>query len=129
MPVLTPEAVDHLEHQASALSSGEIATYLQEQLGQRMAAYLVGLGDTRQIGRYARGTTQPSNVTDRRLREGYKTVRMIVDAYDDRTAKAWLFGTNSRLDDEAPIDVLAAADDGESFKAVIRAARQFASFD
>lgn len=128
MPVLTPEAADHLEHQASALRAGEIAEYLQGQLGQRMAAYLVGLGDSRQIGRYARGTSRPSDASDRRMREGYKAVRMIVDAYDDRTAKAWLFGTNSRLDDEAPIDVLAAAEDSESFKAVIRAARQFASF-
>lgn len=129
MPVITPEAAVHLEHQASALDSSEIAAYLQEQLGQRMAAYLVGLSDSRQVGRYARGTTRPSSVTDRRLREGYKTVRMIVDAYDARTVKAWLFGTNSRLDDEAPIDVLASAENGESFKAVIRAARQFASFD
>jgi len=128
MPVLTPAAADLLEHQASALESSEIAAYLQEQLGQRMTAFLVGLGDSRQIGRYARSESRPSEVSDRRLREGYKVVRMIVDAFDARTAKAWLFGTNARLDDAAPIEVLAAAQDGESFRAVIRAARQFASF-
>jgi hypothetical protein len=53
---------------------------------------------------------------------------MISDAYDAETAKAWLFGTNTRLDDEAPIEVLRTAEQPEQFTAVIRAARQLASF-
>jgi hypothetical protein len=32
---------------------------------------------------------------------------MISDAYDAETAKAWLFGTNTRLDDQAPIEMFA----------------------
>jgi hypothetical protein len=48
---------------------------------------------------------------------------MLVDAYDAATAKAWLFGTNTRLDDRAPIDVLGLADDGEQFADVVRANR------
>ena len=34
---------------------------------------------------------------------------MISEAYDADTAKAWLFGTNTRLDDQAPIEVLRTA--------------------
>ena len=129
MPALTAPAAEQLEHDAAALTPGEIAAYLQEQLGQRMAAHLAGLTDTRQIGRYARGDApKPSDVTERRLREGYKIVRMIVEAYDARTARAWLFGTNTRLDDEAPIEVLGEATATSQFAAVVRAARQFASF-
>jgi hypothetical protein len=56
-----------------------------------------------------------------RLRHGHKVVRMISDAYDAETAKAWLFGTNTRLDDEAPIEVLRTAEQPEQFTAVIRA--------
>ena len=54
---------------------------------------------------------------------------MIAEAYDAKTAKAWLFGTNTRLDDNAPIEVLRDAQSTEDFIPVQRAARQFASVD
>jgi hypothetical protein len=53
---------------------------------------------------------------------------MLVDAYDDKTARAWLFGTNTRLDDQAPVEVLGAATDTKDFTLVVQAARQVASF-
>lgn len=46
---------------------------------------------------------------ERRLREGFKVVRMLIEAYDAETARAWLFGTNSHLDERAPIQVLGQA--------------------
>lgn len=105
-----------------------IAAYLQDVIGQRMAASLAGLGDPRQIGRYSRPDgPEPRDLVERRLREGFKVVRMITDAYDAKTTRAWLFGVNSRLDDQAPIEVLGAASSSEHFAAVVRAARQFAS--
>jgi uncharacterized protein (DUF2384 family) len=80
-------------------------------------------------GAYAREDgPEPHGATERRLREGYKVVRMLVDAYDGKTARAWLFGTNTRLDDRAPIEVLGEATDTAEFAAVVRAARQVASF-
>jgi hypothetical protein len=128
MPALTASAAEQLEHDANRLEPSEIAAYLQQELGQRVAAHLAGLSDTRQIGRYVRQQEAPSQITERRLREGYKAVRMISDAYNAKTAQAWLFGTNSRLDDEAPVEVLGQAEATEQFAAVVRAARQFASF-
>jgi hypothetical protein len=102
---------------------------LQGSLGQRMAAFLAGLSDAKQIGRYAHEDgPAPRAAVARRLRHGYKIVRMISDAYDTETAKAWLFGTNTRLDDQAPIEMLRAAESPEQFTAVVRAARQLASF-
>jgi hypothetical protein len=128
VPSLTASAAERIERDAIVLDPREIAAYLQDELGQRMAAHLVGLADTRQIGRYASaGGPEPSSGTGRRLREAYKVVRMIVEAYDAKTTKAWLFGTNSKLDDEAPIELLGQATRGEQFTAVVRAARQFAS--
>lgn len=129
MTPLTAPLAERLEADATRLDASEIAAYLQEHLGQRMAAHLVGLSDTRQIGRYAKADgPRPSPTTERRLREAYKVVGMIVAAYGDATAKAWLFGTNSRLDDDAPIEVLGSATDPKHFVPVVRAARQFASF-
>lgn len=129
MPVLTVSAAQQLDIEASSRPIGEIAAYLQDMVGQRVAAAIAGLADARQIGRYARaGGPEPHGMTERRLREGYKVVRMLVDAYDDKTARAWLFGTNTRLDDQAPVEVLGAATDTKHFTMVVQAARQVASF-
>lgn len=129
MPVLTPSAAEQLEHDATTLAASDVAAYLQSTLGQRMAAHAAGLTDSRQIGRYAKEDgPQPSSTTERRLREAYKVTRMITEAYDERTTRAWLFGTNSRLDDAAPIELLGEATTAAEFGAVVRAARQFASF-
>ena len=130
MPVLTEKDASALEREATVRPLGELAGYLQETLGQRMTAHLAGLEHAKQIGRYVRGEATPrSELVGRRLREGYKVVRMLADAYDATTAKAWLFGTNTRLDDRAPIDVLSVAAGSEELAAVVRAARQFASVD
>ena len=129
MPALTVSAAQRLDDEATTVSIRDIAAYLQETVGQRVAAAMAGLADAKQIGRYARkGGPEPHGMTERRLREGYKAVRMLVDAYDDKTARAWLFGTNTRLDDRAPIEVLGAAKDTADFATVVRAARQVASF-
>jgi hypothetical protein len=129
MPVLTASAAHQLDIEASTRPISEIAAYLQDTVGQRVAAAIAGLADAKQIGRYTRDDgPQPHAATERRLREGYKVVRMLVDAYDDKTARAWLFGTNTRLDDQAPVEVLGAATDTADFTAVVQAARQVASF-
>jgi len=130
MPVLTVSQAERLDHETTTLPVGEIAAYLQEQLGQRMAAFLAGLSDVKQIGRYTReGGPEPRDAVSLRLRQGYKIVRMISEAYDANTTKAWLFGTNTRLDDEAPIQLMRSAETPEQFTAIVRAARQLASFE
>lgn len=129
MPVLTVSAAQRLDDEAATRSIRDIAAYLQETVGQRVAAAIAGLSDAKQIGRYARENgPQPHEITERRLREGYKVVRMLADTYDEKTARAWLFGTNTRLDDNAPIEVLGAASETAEFAMVVRAARQVASF-
>jgi hypothetical protein len=129
MSILTVPEAERLDHDAATLPVAEIAAYLQGNLGQRMAAFLAGLSDAKQIGRYAQEDgPEPRAAVARRLRHGYKVVRMISDAYDAETAKAWLFGTNTRLDDQAPIEMLRAAESPEQFTAVVRAARQLANF-
>jgi hypothetical protein len=130
VPVLTPPTAERLDHDASTLPVAEIAGYLQDVLGQRIAAHLIGSRDAKQIGRYRKvdGPT-PNPTTDLRLREAYKIVRMIVESFDEKTARAWLFGTNTRLDDAAPVDVLRQATDPTQFAEVRAAARQLVSFE
>ncbi|MEZ0054372.1 hypothetical protein ABIA30_005413 [Mycobacterium sp. MAA66] len=129
MTVSATGARQRLDAEAATRAIGDIASYLQNVVGQRIAAGIAGLGDAKQIGRYTRtGGPTPQPTTERRLREGYKVVRMLVDAYDDKTARAWLFGTNTRLDDRAPIEVLGQATTTAEFASVVQAARQVASF-
>ena len=96
----------------------------QDALGERIVAHVFGSRDTKQIGHHRKtdGAT-PNATTELRLREGYKVVRMIVESFDDKTAQAWLFGTNTCLDDEAPIDVLRRASEPTQFAEVKAAAR------
>lgn len=129
MPALTVPAAHRLDDEAATRPVRELAAYLQDTIGQRTTAALAGLSDPKQIGRYAREDgPAPRDAVERRLREGFKVVRMLVDAYDESTARAWLFGTNSRLDDQAPAELLGAAVTTADFTAVVRAARQVASF-
>jgi hypothetical protein len=123
---LTAAVVERIDDDTSRTSIPEIASYLREHLGQRVTAYLVGAADPKQVAAYARGGNV-SDVRARRLREGFKIVRMIETAYDTETAKAWLFGTNSRLDDQAPIELIASATKTAQFAEVRGAARQFAN--
>lgn len=129
MPLVLSTA-EQLEHDATTQPVAAVAGFLQDTLGQRMTAYLSGLNDVKQIGRYRKpdGPT-PSTQVELRLREGYKVVRMLLDCYDQATTRNWLFGTNTRLDDQAPIGVLRNGTVPEDFVAVVRAARQFASAD
>jgi hypothetical protein len=126
VPPLTHAVVEQIDDTTNRISIQEIAAALRDRLGQRITAYLVGAADPKQIATYARGGNV-SDVRSRRLREGFKVVRMIETTYDTDTAKAWLFGTNVRLDDQAPIEVIAGATKTEQFADVRRAARQFAN--
>jgi hypothetical protein len=73
VPALPACGAEQLEHDAAVRAASEIVPYLQEQRGRRLAAHLVGLGDTRQIARYAcPDGPQPSAVTERGVREDYR---------------------------------------------------------
>jgi uncharacterized protein (DUF2384 family) len=59
---------------------------------------------------------------------GWRSAASIYNS-DSRAARAWLFETNTRLDDEDPIDVLRQASDPVQFVAVRAAARQLVCFE
>lgn len=111
----------------TTFSVREIVTYLRDTLGARMTAAIAGLSDPEQVESFARGDASEINeLVERRFREGFKAVRMLVAAYDSKTARVWLFGTNSWLDERAPIEVLGQATETAELAAVVKAARQVA---
>ena len=69
--------------------------------------------------------TQPQAIVRRRLRCAYQVTRMLVETFDDETADAWFFGSNSKLDDEAPARVLRMAQSIDDLRLVVPAAKAF----
>ena len=128
MPPLTATALEALNRDGDELDLEAITGYLREQLGERMTRYLAGA----ELAVPDHPTTggHPSvayKERDWRLRGGYKIVRMVVEAYDAATARAWLFGTNSELGDEAPIELLREARPTGRLDQILHAARTFAT--
>jgi hypothetical protein len=120
---LAPEQVNS---EAARLPIHEIATFLQQHLGQRMTAYISGINDPKMVSRWIARQNTPRDQPQLRLREGYQAARLVVNAYGDETAKAWFFGSNARLDDQAPAYVLRRAQTWEDLRSVLPLARSFA---
>lgn len=121
-----PASFTSVETDAVRSEISEVAAYLQEHLGQRVAAYLSGLKDPKSVGQWATGRVEPRDAASLRLRHGYQATRLIAEAFGDQTAKAWLFGSNSRLGGEAPAYVLRHARVPEEVTPVVLAAAVFA---
>lgn len=119
-------ATGRIELEAVRKPIAEIAGYLQEHLGQRPTAYLSGLENVKSVGKWAAGKVTPRAPASLRLRHAYHAARLLIEAFGDETAKAWLFGINRELDDEAPAVVLRYATEPEDVTPVVRAARSFA---
>jgi hypothetical protein len=121
-----PNAVDFavIERASTATPLPEVVEYLQEHLGGPAVAYLAGLKDTQMLRRWRDGT-EPQGVTKWRLRAAYHAGRMLVEAFDDETTEAWFFGSNTKLDDEAPARVLRMAQSPDDLRLIVPAAKAF----
>jgi hypothetical protein len=117
------------QEQASAeavrLPITEIASFMRAHLGQRKTAYIGGVNDPKMVARWIAGQSTPRDHAQRRLREGYQAARLLISAYGDKTAKAWFFGSNTRLGGEAPAYVLRHATEWEELRLIVPAANAF----
>jgi hypothetical protein len=123
--MVEPLASEQVSAEAARLPITEIASFLREHLGQRKTAYIGGVNDPKMVARWVAGHSTPRDHAERRLREGYQAVRLLVSAYGDETAKAWFFGSNTRLNGEAPAYVLRHARDWEELRLIVPAAQAF----
>ncbi|HET7060107.1 MAG TPA: hypothetical protein VFH99_02205 [Candidatus Saccharimonadales bacterium] len=82
---------------------GEVASVLQEILGQRLSAYAIGEPDPRRIGVFARDHETPGEEAEESLRDLAEVVDALTDQeVDPETIRAWMIGDNPLLDN-API--------------------------
>jgi len=123
--LLNEKKVKDIERRANLEKIDAIAAFLQKNLGQKLTAYLAGLNDPKVVGLWAQGKARPRDLANFKLRCAYKVASMLVDAYGDETAKSWFFGTNTRLDDEAPAYLLRHGKVPEDMHFIVPAAKAF----
>jgi hypothetical protein len=120
------EELESVEREASTLGPDALARFLYDHLGPRITAYLSGVADPRVVRRWLDASVEPEQKSRIRLQYAYQAARMLIAAYDDRTAQNWFFGTNRRLDDEAPAFILRHGETPDDLRLVVPAARAFA---
>src|SRR4051812_28817014 len=109
---------------AARTSLEELARDLQESLTQKLTAYIVGLSDGRDIGRYARGERKPHFSTQVKLRDLYGLVCRMLRSEGPETIQVWFMGRNPELEDRSPAALLHDDFDG-NFVRVKNAALKF----
>ena len=123
LPVLDVHAI---EREAATLPVAEQASYLRDQIGREMTAYVCGLDHAPTIADWIKNPDRkPQDRALMRLTNAYIVVRMICEAFGKDTAKTWLFGSNSRLGD-APAYVLRHAESPDDLRYVVPVAKTFA---
>jgi hypothetical protein len=98
-----------------------VVSTLIENLGVGLVALAAGVtADT--VTRWASGeATNPREANERRLRETYRVYRELVAVDAPHTVRAWFMGSNPQLNDDAPVEAIAA----DRFKETLAAARSF----
>jgi hypothetical protein len=102
MPKLRNPSTD--THRTTVESSiADIAAFLQDALGQKMVAFMVGVDDPKTVGRWASKRRLPRDVeVERRLRDAHQIFRLLLTKESPHTVRAWFVGLNPQLDDESP---------------------------
>jgi len=102
------------------------ADYLLESIGPRIASAALGLADARQLKRWAAEDIEPrEHAVALRLDAVYWVVRALAPVYSPGVAARFLRSANPQLGDEAPLVVLARADNERAIAVVLAAARAF----
>ncbi len=113
--------VRHTVHtRATRASMSEVAACLQTVLGQRLTAVVAGVNDAKAVGQWARGARVPHPEAERRLRDAYQVVGLLLEYDKPDTIRAWFGGMNPHLGDQAPALVVATDPDH-----VVEAAQAF----
>jgi hypothetical protein len=96
---------------------------LVDLLGGQPVAALGGAKQTRTVGAWIRGESEPHMEVEQRLRLAAKASAILASRYKAAVVKAWFLGANHWLDDEMPLAIIAKKPTNEIAKNVLDAAR------
>lgn len=89
----------------------ETAAQLVGHLGMTAVSFLAGAKDSKQSAKWARaGGPEPRREAARRLMMAHRIWAAISAAEDDYVARNWFIGSNPRLGEKSPIEVLHEGD-------------------
>jgi hypothetical protein len=117
--------LDEAHRDAVSRPSSEVASDLQELLGQKLVAFAIGDRHPKTVGRYARGEREPEEDAHAALVDLYTVVGILRSggARPGPWIKKWMLGSNPRLRGKAPVQVF---HDGQRYR-VMGAAQAFIS--
>lgn len=84
----------------------DIAGFLQENLGQKLVAYMARIADAKTVGKWAAGTQKPRPDAESRLRAAFQIFHLLQSEESPHTVRAWFIGMNPQLDDESPAQAI-----------------------
>lgn len=103
MPTLRDTASTEAHRTTVESSVADIAAFLQEALGQKLVAFMVGVEDPKTVGRWASEKRLPQDpAAEQKLRAAYQIFRLLATQEGPHTVRAWFVGLNPQLDDESP---------------------------
>ena len=89
------------------MQPSEMASYLQDILGQRLTAVIAGVSDAKAVGKWARNKRNPQPPAEERLRNAVQVVQLLMNRESPETIRAWFSGLNPGLGDRSPALVIA----------------------
>lgn len=107
--------------EALSVDTSDMARALQDTLGQKLVAYMVGVSDPVTVGRWANGRSNPSTANADRLREIFQIAQELLAVEKPSLVRAWFVGMNPDLGFSPPAQLVA---EGQAQKAMT-AARNF----
>ncbi len=110
-------------HRVSARTPvSDIASELQQILGQRQVAFAVQIKSSKEVGRWAADESKPRDETDARLRRLFRVIEVLRQGGEEpHTIRAWMLGSNPSLEEDSPIEAF----QGDRWVEVLRAAESF----
>lgn len=103
----------------------DMTEYLEKHFSKKTVEYISGL---EYPGQKLNSMDDKSRKeAELRIQQAYDSIRPIIEKYDSRTARAWLFGMNRGLNSEAPAYVIRHAKNLEELSDVVAIAKEFAN--
>jgi hypothetical protein len=97
------DVLTQVHQQALRASIQEAASALFTVLSGRIAAYVVGVRDTKTVHRWAKGAvTDIRPDSESRLRAAYEIITLLLRFETPATVRAWFIGLAPELDDVSP---------------------------
>ena len=85
----------------------KLTLWLLDHIGQRITTVALGLSDASMLRRYKQGgISSLRGEREDRLRLLFRVSRMVADAFDDETSRAFLISSNPQLGDKSPAVIL-----------------------